>query len=90
MKIYLMTDMEGVAGVVSFGEWTGPGKPYYPVARALLTEEVNAVAQGLFMGGATGGYDTLRRAPQPESPRLAAGERVGSARPARAGTASGT
>jgi len=52
MKIYLMTDMEGVAGVVSFGEWTGPGKPYYPVARELLTGEVNAVVQGLFMGGA--------------------------------------
>ena len=53
MKIYLMTDLEGVAGVVSFEEWTGPGKLYYPVARQLLTQEVNAVLDGFFRGGAT-------------------------------------
>ncbi len=53
MKIYLMTDLEGVAGVLSFQEWTGPGKLYYPVARELLTQEVNAVLTGLFSGGAS-------------------------------------
>jgi D-amino peptidase len=53
MKIYMMTDMEGVAGVLNFQEWTGPGKPYYLVARELLTREVNAAADGLFAGGAT-------------------------------------
>ncbi len=52
MKIYMMTDMEGVAGVLNFQEWTGPGKPYYLVARELLTQEVNAAADGLFAGGA--------------------------------------
>jgi D-amino peptidase len=53
VKIYVMTDMEGVAGVLNFQEWTGPGKPYYPVARELLTQEVNAAVEGLFAGGAT-------------------------------------
>lgn len=53
MRIYLMTDLEGVAGVQNFQEWTGPGKPYYPLARQLLTQEVNAAVQGFFAGGAT-------------------------------------
>ena len=53
MRIYLMTDLEGVAGVQNFQEWTGPGKPYYPLARQLLTREVNAAVQGFFAGGAT-------------------------------------
>jgi D-amino peptidase len=53
MKVYIMTDLEGVAGVLNFQEWTGPGKPYYPVARELLTLEVNAAVDGFFEGGAT-------------------------------------
>jgi len=53
MKLYIMTDLEGVAGVLNFQEWTGPGKPYYPVARELLTTEVNAAVDGFFEGGAT-------------------------------------
>jgi D-aminopeptidase len=53
MKIYIMTDLEGVAGVLNFQEWTSPGKPYYPVARELLTLEVNAAVDGFFKGGAT-------------------------------------
>lgn len=53
MKIYLMTDMEGVAGVQNFAEWTGPGKRYYDIARGFLTEEVNAAVDGFFEGGAT-------------------------------------
>lgn len=53
MKVFVMTDLEGVAGVLNFQEWTGPGKPYYDLAREFLTEEVNAAADGLFEGGAT-------------------------------------
>jgi len=53
MKVYVMTDMEGVAGVLNFHEWTGPGKPYYEMAREFLTLEVNAAVDGLFEGGAT-------------------------------------
>lgn len=52
MRIYLMTDLEGVAGVRDFQEWTSPGKRYYDLARELLTEEVNAAIDGFFTGGA--------------------------------------
>ena len=52
MKIYLMTDLEGVAGVLNFEEWTGPGKPYYELAKEFLTLEVNAAIDGFFEGGA--------------------------------------
>lgn len=52
MRIYLMTDMEGVAGIQNW-DWTGPGKFHYPVGRELLTAEVNAAVEGLFAGGAT-------------------------------------
>jgi D-amino peptidase len=48
-----MTDLEGVAGVANFQEWTGPGKPYYTLAREFLTSEVNAAIDGFFEGGAT-------------------------------------
>lgn len=47
-----MTDLEGVAGVLNFQEWTGPGKPYYGLAREFLTSEVNAAVDGFFEGGA--------------------------------------
>jgi D-amino peptidase len=53
MKIYLMTDLEGVAGVLNAQEWTGPGQPYYELAKELLTLEVNAAIEGFFEGGAT-------------------------------------
>ena len=36
MKLYLMTDVEGVAGVLNFQEWTGPGKLHYQTARARI------------------------------------------------------
>lgn len=53
MKLYLMTDLEGVAGVRDFQEWTGPGKLHYQTARELLTHEINAAVAAFFEGGAT-------------------------------------
>jgi D-amino peptidase len=53
MRIYLMTDLEGVAGVLNFEEWTSPGKFHYLTARELLTQEVNGAVDGFFAGGAT-------------------------------------
>ncbi|MBI3946382.1 MAG: M55 family metallopeptidase [Armatimonadetes bacterium] len=53
MKVYVMTDLEGVAGVLNFAEWTGPGKLYYDLARKFLTLEINAAVDGFFEGGAT-------------------------------------
>ncbi len=49
----MMTDLEGVAGVLNFQDWTGAGQPYYKLAREFLTAEVNAAVDGFFEGGAT-------------------------------------
>ncbi len=53
MRIYLMTDMEGVAGVIDFENWCEPGGRYYEIGKELLTGEVNAAIDGFFAGGAT-------------------------------------
>ena len=57
MKIYIMTDMEGVAGILDFEKWCQPserGYPgwYYDLGCDLLTREVNAAIDGLCRGGA--------------------------------------
>ena len=52
MKIYILTDLEGVSGVVSFDEQTSPQGRYYEQAKRLLTGEVNAACEGAFQGGA--------------------------------------
>ncbi len=48
MRIYLMTDMEGVAGVLDF-DWLARNDA---LAKELLTAEVNAAVAGFFDGGA--------------------------------------
>lgn len=53
MKILVMTDMEGVAGILSREEWVLPGGCFYEKGKRLLTEEVNAAADGLIEGGAS-------------------------------------
>ncbi len=52
MKIYLMTDLEGVAGVQNSEDWCSSEGRYYDTAKMLLTEEVNAAVDGFFEGGA--------------------------------------
>lgn len=52
MRIYLMTDLEGVAGVLNFEDWCTPESRYYELAKEFLTEEVNAAVDGFFAGGA--------------------------------------
>ncbi len=52
MKIYLMTDMEGCAGILNFKDWVFPEGRYYDKGKRLLTLEVNAVAEGFFAAGA--------------------------------------
>ena len=52
MRIDLMTDLEGVAGVQNSLEWTRPGQYWYRLARQLLTHEVNAAIEGVFAAGA--------------------------------------
>ena len=52
MKIYIMTDCEGVAGVMDSDNWTGINSRYYDVAKELLTSEVNAAIAGFAAAGA--------------------------------------
>lgn len=55
-KIYIVTDLEGVSGVVTFndsGRDSNMSGPRYEAARLLLTEDVNAAVQGAIDGGAT-------------------------------------
>lgn len=53
MKIYLMTDLEGVAGVIDSVNWCRWDSRYYDQAKELLTLEVNAAVEGFLAGGAT-------------------------------------
>lgn len=53
MKIYIMTDLEGVAGVQTSEDWCLPEGRYYKTGKELLTMEVNAAIEGFFNTGAT-------------------------------------
>jgi D-amino peptidase len=53
MKILIMTDMEGVAGVLNFEDWTRPEGRYYEKGKRLLTAEVNAAIRGFCNHGVT-------------------------------------
>ena len=51
MKIFMVTDMEGVAGVVSFADQSFPDGRYYDSGKKLVTGEVNAAVDGLLDAG---------------------------------------
>ncbi|MDA1191618.1 MAG: M55 family metallopeptidase [Candidatus Poribacteria bacterium] len=53
MRIYIMTDLESVAGVRDFEDWCIPGGREYDRAMKLLTLEVNAAIEGFASAGAT-------------------------------------
>ena len=52
MRIYIMTDLEGVAGVLDHENWCRPESRYNDLAKELLTREVNAAVDGFFGAGA--------------------------------------
>lgn len=52
MRIMLMTDLEGVAGVRNIPQWCETSSQFYGAACRLLTREVNAAVDGFFSGGA--------------------------------------
>ena len=52
-KVYIMTDLEGVAGVLDSENWCSPESRYYELAKEFLTLEVNAAIEGFARGGAT-------------------------------------
>jgi D-amino peptidase len=51
MKVFMVTDMEGVAGIVSFTQQSYPDGKYYEQAKKLETAEVNAAVDGLVDAG---------------------------------------
>ncbi|HEY3289489.1 MAG TPA: M55 family metallopeptidase [Anaerolineae bacterium] len=53
MRIFLMTDLEGVAGVLNFEDWCVTESRYYDTAKELLTREVNAAVEGFYAAGAS-------------------------------------
>jgi D-amino peptidase len=52
VRVFIMSDMEGIAGVTKWGETTG-GEPLHGERSRLYTEEINAAVRGAFTGGAT-------------------------------------
>jgi D-amino peptidase len=52
MRILIMSDMEGVSGIVTWDQVTG-GKPMFEEGRRLYTEEINAAVRGARAAGAT-------------------------------------
>lgn len=51
MRLVMMTDMEGCAGINNFHDWVFPGGMFYDTGREILTEEVNAAARAFFDNG---------------------------------------
>jgi len=52
-RVYIMTDMEGVAGVLDSENWCAPEGRYYELGKEFLTAEVNAAITGFARAGAT-------------------------------------
>ena len=52
MKVFIVSDMEGVAGIVKWQQTTGGDETSYQEGRKLYTEEINAAVRGAKTGGA--------------------------------------
>jgi D-amino peptidase len=52
VRVHVISDMEGVAGIVKWQQTTG-GEKLYDEGRVLYTEEINAAVRGAKAGGAT-------------------------------------
>src|SRR3954469_220107 len=52
MRVMIMSDMEGVAGITKWAQVTG-GESLYEEGRKLYTQEINGAARGAFAAGAT-------------------------------------
>ncbi len=52
MRVHVISDLEGVSGVVKGGQTHG-GEPMFDEARKLYTEEINAAVRGAKAAGAT-------------------------------------
>ncbi len=52
MRVHIISDMEGIAGIVNVDQ-TNAGKPMYEEGRRLYTEEINAAVRGAKAAGAS-------------------------------------
>jgi D-amino peptidase len=52
VKVFIISDLEGVAGIVK-GDQTGAGEPLYEEGRKLYTHEINAAVRGAKDAGGT-------------------------------------
>ncbi|HEY8775123.1 MAG TPA: M55 family metallopeptidase [Gaiellaceae bacterium] len=52
MRVHVISDMEGVAGIVKWQQVAG-GEKLYDEGRVLYTEEINAAVRGAKAAGAT-------------------------------------
>ena len=52
MRVHVISDMEGVAGIVKWEQVSG-GEPLFEEGRRLYTEEINAAVRGAKAAGAT-------------------------------------
>jgi D-amino peptidase len=50
-SVFMVTDLEGVAGVVSFADQSAPDGRYYDAAKRLATAEINAAVEGMLAAG---------------------------------------
>ena len=53
MRVLIMSDMEGVSGIVTWQQVNGSPDPMYQEGRRLYTEEINAAVRGAKAAGAT-------------------------------------
>ena len=53
LKICILTDLEGVSGVVTFENHSYPTGKYYEQSKILLTKEINAAVEGALEAGTT-------------------------------------
>ena len=53
MRLVMMTDMEGSAGIIDSANWCLANGTYYQEGKKLVTEEVNAAARAFFDNGFT-------------------------------------
>src|SRR6516165_8693154 len=53
MRVAVISDIEGVAGIVTWGQATGGDSTLFQEARVLYTEEINAAVRGAKAAGAT-------------------------------------
>ena len=56
MRLYILSDAEGTAGVVNFWDYSRPEFRYYETTRSLVTQEINAAVAGALEAGVTEVY----------------------------------